>query len=167
MELAEVVGLAILICVVALIVVVAVRRAILIRAGGFDVNWRRSPAADDRGWLLGQARFRGSRLGLYRSFSVLPVAAMTVGRDDLQLGPVRPPIGAEPDLLPPGVLIVPASTAGASLEIALAPDALTALRSWVESRPPGMQRPTRRPPGGGTGEVQDRQGVRGPRGSAG
>lgn len=164
MELAEVVGLVVLLCVVALIIVIAVRRAILIRAGGFDINWRRRPATDDRGWLLGQARFRGGRLGLYRAFSVLPAAAMTVDRDELQLGPVRPPIGAEPDLLPPGVVIVPGSAAGTAFEIALAPDALTALRSWVESRPPGMQ-----PPGGrAAGDVDEpssREGAHGPRGT--
>ena len=151
MELAEGVGLVILICVIALIVAVAVRRAILMRAGGFDVSWRRNPTPDDRGWLLGQARFRGGRLGLYRSFSVLPAAALTMDRDAMTLGAVRAPIGAEPDLLPPGVLIVPGAAAGTAFEIALAPDALTALRSWVESRPPGLRRPDGAKPRGVVG----------------
>jgi hypothetical protein len=64
MGLAEFVGLGLLILVVVLALIVAVRRAILIRAGGFDISWRLRPANDDRGWMLGQARFRRGQLAL-------------------------------------------------------------------------------------------------------
>lgn len=153
MELAEVAGLAVLLCGIALIVIVILRRAILTRAGSFDVSWRHGQARDDRGWLLGQARYRGGRLCLYRSFSVLPGAALVLHRDELTLGAVRSPIGAEPDLLPPGVVIVPGSTAEAAFEVALSPDSLTALRSWVESRPPGTRRPEHEHQGGNVGDA--------------
>jgi hypothetical protein len=148
MELAEFVGLALLIVVLALGLIIAIRRAILIRAGGFDVSWRLRPANDDRGWMLGQARFRRGQLALYRSFSAWPTAAMTLDRAALVLGAVRPPHGAEPELLPTSVAIVTGSCAGTPLELALTEDALTALRSWVESRPPGSRIPSREHFGG-------------------
>ena len=155
MELAEVIGLAVLIAAALAIVVIAVRRALLTRAGGFDVSWRFKPTDTDRGWSLGQGRYRGSQLGLYRSFSPLPIAAKTLDRYRLNLGQARGPVGAEPDLLPVDAVIVRCTDGGAPFELAMSGDALTALRSWVESRPPGMQwAPTR---GAGDGVAGPRQ----------
>jgi hypothetical protein len=148
MELAEFAGITLLILVVALALILALRRIILLRAGGFDVSWRVRPGNDDRGWMLGQARFRRGQLALYRSFSAWPTAAMTMDRAALILGAVRPPRGSEPDLLPASVAIVTGSSAGTPLELALSEDALTALRSWVESRPPGSRIPSREHLGG-------------------
>lgn len=148
MGLAETVGLAVLAVVVLLALIVASRRVVLIRAGGFDVSWRVRPGADDRGWMLGQARFRRGQLALYRSFSAWPTAAMTLDRSVLILGSVRGRIGAESDLLPASVVIVGGSCAGIPLELALSEDALTALRSWVESRLPGSRIPNREQLGG-------------------
>lgn len=142
MGLVEMIGFLVLAAVVLLVVFIIVRRAVLIRAGGFDVSWRCNPGANDRGWLLGQARYRGDELGLYRSFSPLPTPALTISRASLQLGAIRPPVGEEPELLPPGVVIVPGSFGGTPLELALTEDALTALRAWVESRPPGSRLPS-------------------------
>ncbi len=139
MELAEVIGLAVLIAAALAIVVIAVRRALLTRAGGFDVSWRLKPSDTDRGWSLGQGRYRGSQLGLYRSFSPLPVAALTLDRARLSLGEVRGPVGAEPDLLPVDAVIVRCTDGGDPFELALSTGALTGLKSWVESRPPGLR----------------------------
>lgn len=152
MELAEVIGLVILIAAALAIVVIAVRRALLTRAGGFDVSWRMSPNGSDRGWTLGQGRYRGSHLGLYRSFSALPVAAKRLDRVRLTVGAVRDPVGAEPDLLPVGAVIVRCTDAGVPFELALSVDALTGLKSWVESRPPGMRSVRPREAGDGVGE---------------
>lgn len=139
MELAEVIGLFVLVAVALAIVVIAVRRALLTRAGGFDVSWRLHPDGSDRGWSLGQGRYRGSELGLYRSFSPLPVAARRLDRARLVIGSVRDPVGAEPDLLPVDAVIVRCTHGDAPFELALSGDALTGLKSWVESRPPGMR----------------------------
>jgi hypothetical protein len=139
MELAEVIGLGVLIAVALAIVVIALRRALLSRAGGFDLSWRTDLSAADRGWTLGQGRYRGSQLGLYRSLSPLPVAARTLDRARLRVGAAREPVGAEPDLLPVDAVIVRCSDGGVPLELALSRNALTALTSWVESRPPGMR----------------------------
>lgn len=156
MDVAEIAGLALLVVLVVLALAMALRRAILVRAGGFDVSWRLRPGSDDRGWTLGQARFRRGQLALYRSFSAWPTAALALDRDALMLGSVRSPIGAEPDLLPASAAIVTGSCAGQPLELALATDALTALRSWVESRPPGSRRPDREQLGGSVGDSSSR-----------
>lgn len=143
MGLAENIGLVVLLAAVLLIVLIALRRALLSRAGGFDVSWRVNPAHNDRGWLLGQACYRGGQLGLYRSFSPLPMASKKFDRATLHLGKVRDPIDAERELLPANVVIVPGTYSGVTVEMALSVDALTALRSWVESRPPGSRLPDR------------------------
>lgn len=147
MVLAQTLGLGLLLIVVLLVAAVIIRRAVLVRAGGFDVSWRIDPGPDDRGWILGQARFRDGKLALYRSFSAWPRASLAMDRAALTLDAVRPPVGAEPDLLPRGVAIIGGRCLGTRLEMALAEDALTALRSWVESRPPGSSLPGARLPG--------------------
>lgn len=151
MGLAEIVGLALLAVVVVLVLIVATRRVVLVRAGGFDISWRVRPMQGDRGWILGQARFRHGQLALYRSFSAWPMAAMTLDRSALVLGAVRAPIGAESDLLPASVAIVTGSCSGTALELAMTHDALMALRSWVESRLPGSRFPNREQLGGSVG----------------
>ena len=136
---AELVGLALLLAVVLLAVGVAVRRWLLSRAGGVDLCWRMRLLADNSGWVFGQARFSERGLLLYRSFSPLPFPTRVVARDSLALGPRRPLSGAEPDLLPVGSVIVGATLDGRPIELALAEDTLTGLRSWLESVPPAQR----------------------------
>lgn len=143
MGLVETIGFFALVLAVLLIVAMVVRRVVLARAGGFDISWRSRPKSDARGWRVGQARYRGDELVVYRWFSPLPTAAFMVDRRSLELGSIRPTTSMEHDLLPPGAVIVPGTFAGATLELALAEDALTALRAWVESRPPGSGLPRR------------------------
>lgn len=130
MTLWEYIGLAVLVVFVLLIVSVAVRRQLLARSGGVDLCWR-----VDRGWVLGQARFSGEELRLYRSLSFLPFAAKVLHRQSLTLGQQREQEGTEPDLLPRGAVILRCTYDGRPWEIALDPTALTGLRSWLESAP--------------------------------
>lgn len=139
MKLAELIGLILLVVVVLAIVVIAIRRHLLSRSGGFDVSWRDDLADDGRGWSLGQGRYVGGDLALYRSFSPLPMAARTLTRDRLTIGPTRPAVGTEPDLLPEGAVIVRCTDAGTPCELAMSSEALTGLRSWVEASPPGSR----------------------------
>lgn len=136
MDIVETVALIAAIAVLLLAAVLLLRRVLLVRAGGFDVCWR--PVGDDpaRGWTLGQARYRRSRISLYRAFSPLPNATVSFGRSALRLGSARMPEGADAELLPDNVMIVACECSGTALEMALTPAALTGLRSWVESRPP-------------------------------
>ena len=138
-SLAQILGLAILIVLILAIVVIAVRRSVLARSGGIDVCWRRKLRPDGRGWVLGQGRFLGDEFLLYRSFSPLPGAARKLHRNSLVLGERRSPVGTEPDLLPVNAVIRRCTDGGTAFELALSEEALTGLRSWLESQPPGAR----------------------------
>ena len=142
--LAQGLGLAILAVVVVSIVVIAVRRSALSRSGAIDVCWRPSHARgeltpDGRGWVLGQGRFRDDEFLMYRSFSPLPGAARKLNRGSLKLGARRDAVGTEPDLLPVDAVIVRCTDGGTQVELALSQQALTGLRSWLESIPPASR----------------------------
>jgi hypothetical protein len=138
-SLAQGCGLAILLVVIVAIIVIAVRRSALSRSGAIDVCWRRTTTTDGRGWVLGQGRYRDNELLLYRSFSPLPGAARRLRRESLRLGDRRAPVGTEPDLLPLDSVIVRCTDGGAQVELALREEALTGLRSWLESIPPATR----------------------------
>jgi hypothetical protein len=138
-SLAQGFGVAILVVVVLAIVMIAVRRSMLGRAGAIDICWRRSRSSDGNGWVLGQGRFRDNEFLLYRSFSPWPGAARTLHRGSLKLGGRRPRVGTEPDLLPVDAVIVRCTDGGTQIELALSEQALTGLRSWLESLPPATR----------------------------
>lgn len=142
-SLAEILGLAVLIALVMAVVVIAVRRSVLIRSGSVDVCWRFDLRTGGGSWVLGQARFHENEFLLYRSLSPLPGPARRLRRDQLVLGDRRPAECTEPDLLPPGSVIVRCTHGGRPLEIAVSESTLTGLRSWLESVPPVVN------PGGG------------------
>ncbi|SDP43268.1 Protein of unknown function [Nakamurella panacisegetis] len=133
---AEITGLVLLLVLVLCIVAIAVRRSLLTKSGGVDVCWRRLMAADGSGWIFGQGRYRGGALTLYRSFSPLPLASRILRRDRLVLGDRRPLTGTEPDLLPVGSVVVRCIDGSTPMELALSEEAITGLRSWLESVPP-------------------------------
>ena len=132
-------GLAVLVVVIVSISVIALRRSVLIRSGAIDVSWRSNLRSDGGGWILGQGRYRGTELLLYRAFSPLPGAAKRLHRGSLKLGPRRAAVGTEPDLLPVNAVILRCTDGGGELELALAEEALTGLRSWLESIPPATR----------------------------
>jgi len=138
-SLVQAVGLAMVVVVVLAIIVIAARRHVLARSGAIDISWRRSLASDGRGWVLGQGRFRDNEFLLYRSFSPLPGAARKLHRGTLKLGQRRELVGTEPDLLPADAVIVRCTDGGTPFELALSNEALTGLRSWLESLPPATR----------------------------
>lgn len=133
---AEIIGVAILLVLVLSIVAIAVRRSLLTKSGGVDICWRSSLAHEGRGWSFGQARYREGELILYRSFSPLPLASRIMMRDRLTLGERRPLAGLEPDLLPVGSTVIRCTDGSSPVELALTEEAVTGLRSWLESVPP-------------------------------
>jgi hypothetical protein len=137
--LGEALGIAAVLIVVLAIVVIAVRRSALTRSGAIDVCWRRELTPDGRGWILGQGRFRDNEFLMYRSFSPWPGVAGRLQRESLKLGDRRPPVGTEPDLLPVDSVIVRCTDGGEQMELALSEEALTGLRSWLESLPPATR----------------------------
>lgn len=138
-SLAQLLGLAVLVVVILSISVIALRRSVLIRSGAIDVSWRSNLRSYGSGWVLGQGRYRGTELLLYRAFSPLPGAARRVRRESLTLGPRRPAVGTEPDLLPVNAVIVRCTDGAHEIELALSEEALTGLRSWLESIPPATR----------------------------
>lgn len=133
---AEIGGLALLLALVLSIVAIALRRSLLTRSGGVDFCWRKSTASDGSGWIFGQGRYREGELTLYRSFSPLPVASKILERDRLVLGDRRSLMGTEPDLLPVGSVVMRCTDGRTPIELALSEEAMTGLRSWLESVPP-------------------------------
>jgi len=133
---AEIVVSALLLALALAVVTIAVRRSLLAHSGGVDLCWRTFLDLDGRGWTFGQGRYREGELALYRSFSPLPMASRVLRRDRLALGPRRPLAGTEPDLLPVGSVVVRCTDGGSPVELALSEDAVTGLRSWLESVPP-------------------------------
>lgn len=134
----EFLALGLLFAIVVLIIWVAVRRTLLTRGGGIDVCWRTDLRPTGSGWTLGQARYSGDVLLMFRSFAVLPSASRTLQRQSLNLGDRRPAVGSESDLLPAGAVIVrciDARGGGSRLELAMSEESLTGLRSWLESAP--------------------------------
>lgn len=138
-SLAQLLGLAVLVVVILSISVIALRRSVLIRSGAVDVSWRSNLRSDGTGWILGQGRYRGTELLLYRAFSPLPGAARRLRRESLTLGSRRAAVGTEPDLLPVNAVIVRCTNGGQELELALSEEAMTGLRSWLESLPPATR----------------------------
>ncbi len=133
---AEIAGLVLLLVLVLSIIAIAVRRSLLTRAGGVDVCWRTSLDPDGSGWTFGQGRYREGEFILYRSFSPLPIASRILRRDRLTLGVRRSLVGTEPDLLPVGSVVLRCTDSGSPVELALTDEAMTGLRSWLESIPP-------------------------------
>ena len=133
---AEIAGLVLLLVLVLSIVAIAVRRYLLTRSGGVDVCWRTSLDSDGSGWTFGQGRYREGEFILYRSFSPLPIASRVLRRDQLTLGMRRSLAGTEPDLLPVGSVVLRCTDGGSPVELALSEEAMTGLRSWLESIPP-------------------------------
>ena len=139
MPFAEIVIIALLMVLLVLVIATAVRRRMLSKSGGIAMCWRTALHDDGTGWIFGQAKYDDQRLILFRSFSPLPFPSRLIGRKDLRLGDRRAAVGAEPDLLPVGSVIVRCRDSGTAIEMAMSEQVLTGLRSWLESVPPSTR----------------------------
>jgi len=92
----------------------------------------------DRRWRFGLARYGSTGVEWYplEGLSVRP--ARRWARAQLDIGASESlETGERPEILIPEAMRVPCSCQDVSFEIALAQAPYTALRSWVESSPPG------------------------------
>ncbi|HET7304884.1 MAG TPA: DUF2550 domain-containing protein [Segeticoccus sp.] len=89
-------------------------------------------------WKFGLARYGISGLDWFRlgGVSVRPAHHWSRGRLDLEVP--RRLEGAERLSILPEAVAVPCRHGDTTFELALAPGAYTALRSWLESSPPGL-----------------------------
>ncbi|NYG06028.1 hypothetical protein BJ986_000515 [Phycicoccus badiiscoriae] len=87
-------------------------------------------------YRLGLLRFCGGTLEWFTLIGPSPRSARTWDRTRLELGPPTTPATAVPGL--PDAVAVDCHYGTDLFSLALAPSAYTAVRSWVESSPPGF-----------------------------
>lgn len=147
----EVIGI-VLGLMAAVVLGLAVRRRWLARHGGtFECSMHRHDcpvAADDTtpstGWVLGVARYSGDRLEWFRFFSLTWWPSLALARSEVAVMGHRPPTADEATALyaDQEVVTVSVGTGNAARrrQLAMTPDSLTGMLSWLESAPPGLER---------------------------
>ncbi|HZK35773.1 MAG TPA: DUF2550 domain-containing protein [Aeromicrobium sp.] len=123
-----------------LVITFALRRRLLARSGGtFDISINRRTEHHPAGWTIGVGRYSENHLEWFRVFSLSPRARYRFERSSLHVHGRRTPEGREVFALHSGHVVVSCDSEFDVRQIALSPQALTALRSWLESSPPGRQ----------------------------
>ncbi len=123
-----------------------VRRRLLTRGlGTFELSYRAGGGPQGRGWVLGLGRYVGSSLEFHRIFGIRLRPMRVFPRELIGVEGRRVPEAAEQRVLYSGHLVVRCRVAEEQVDLAMAPDALTGLLSWLEAAPPG--RPPRAPRG--------------------
>ncbi|GAC56824.1 hypothetical protein GOHSU_13_00460 [Gordonia hirsuta DSM 44140 = NBRC 16056] len=107
------------------------------------------PAGTDRGWRHGSVHYTEPSLVYYRLTSFRPGPTAVLSRRYLELTRRRVPEGTEREIMDPDMVVLELrvnepGSAPADYEIAMSPDLVTALLSWLESRAPQRARRPRR-----------------------
>ena len=115
------------------------RRRWLSRAGGtFACSYRGSRTAGAR-WVLGVARYRDHELQWFPAFSLSLWPSRRFDRADVRAGEQRLPDADEAVDLFHEQRILGLEGPRDDVELAMAPDSMTGLLSWLEAAPPGMR----------------------------
>ncbi|MFT3970330.1 MAG: DUF2550 domain-containing protein [Micropruina sp.] len=134
-----------LLIVVVLVLVAAVagfwlRRQWLSREGGsFACSFHPAARTPGTRWVLGVARYRDHELQWFPAFSLSVWPKQRFNRGVIKAGDQRVPDSAEASWLLEGQRIVSLHRPADQVELAMAPDSLTGLLSWLEAAPPGMR----------------------------
>jgi hypothetical protein len=120
-------------------VFLASRRFLLERGGGTVECGLRKTELPSAPWRLGVASYQLDELRWFSAFGISSRPDEIFGRRDLTVVSRRRPEEAEAAILGPDRVIVGCSTssAGGTVELALADQALTGLLAWLEAAPPG------------------------------
>ena len=122
-----------------MVIAFAMRRRWLVRSGGtFDISINRRMSHGPAGWTIGVGRYLQNHLEWFRVFSLSPRASYRFERGSLHVHGRRQPEGKEVFALHTGHVVVGCESELGVEQLALSPHALTALRSWLESSPPGQ-----------------------------
>lgn len=108
-----------------------------LRRMGTPVLLRQIPAADDEGWRHGTVHYSDDALRYFRLTSLRPGPTRTLARQAIEITDRRRPFGTEADILEGMIVLELAAGAddqGGAYEVAMAPGAVTAFQSWLESR---------------------------------
>ncbi|HET9649425.1 MAG TPA: DUF2550 domain-containing protein [Microlunatus sp.] len=135
------------------IVLLAVRRRWLAREGGtFECSARLHAGNASGGWALGVARYNGEMLEWFRFFSYAFRPRISLRRTEIRVVGSRDPDPVEALALYEGQRVVglaskdsapsqPRADDDAAWELAMDPQSLTGLLSWLEAAPPGPASP--------------------------
>jgi hypothetical protein len=94
-------------------------------------SWRR------QGWTLGVGRYNGDRLEWFSVFSFSLRPRQVFDRTYLRVRSHRQPRGSETHALFHGHVVVECDTRDGPMQLAMSPQSLTAMMSWLEAAPPG------------------------------
>lgn len=116
------------------------RRRWLSRSGGlFDCSLRSINAASSTGWVLGAARYSGEYLEIFRIFALSFTPKWQFRRRTMEIVSSRLPEPVEAVVLFEGQHIARVKIDGEEWEVAMDPQSLTGLMSWLEAAPPGPE----------------------------
>lgn len=90
-----------------------------------------------RGWTLGVGRYNGDRLEWFAVFSFSLRPRQVFDRTYLRVRSHRQPRGSETHALFNGHVVVECDTRDGPMQLAMSPQSLTAMMSWLEAAPPG------------------------------
>jgi hypothetical protein len=127
---------AVLLAVVAVFVLLSLRRWLLERRGGTVECSLREP--DGRGvWRLGIGRYSGDELLWFAIFGLRLRPRRVVHRRGLVVAGRRTPAAEEEAALQPDAGIVEVQDDGHTVELAMSGAAMTGFLAWLEASPPG------------------------------
>ncbi len=137
---------AMVVLLVVALVLLALRRRYLARQGGtFECSLRLNTSTPGSGWVLGVGRYNAGTLEWFRFFSYAWRPRKSFPRPEVRVLETRDPDPVEAVSLYAEQRIVRlelVSEAGTEWSLALSPDSLTGLLSWLEAAPPGLSRQT-------------------------
>ena len=138
----EILAVLIVLVVLALALLVARRRWLDRLGGTFECSLRLRMTTPGAGWVLGVARYSEGILEWFRFFSYSPRPRVTFTRGAVRVLESRGPDPVEAVALNADqrVIRVATETNDTGWELAMSPDSLTGLLSWLEAAPPGVRR---------------------------
>lgn len=132
----DAVGGAVLLTALALLALAARRRWLSHKEATFDMSIRLAGFEGTRGWTLGVGRYRGDRLEWFRVFSLALRPQRSFVRQRLSLEGSHEPGDEEAYVLFAGHVVVDGRDRDQPVQLAVSPEALTALLAWLEAAPP-------------------------------
>lgn len=111
-------------------------RFVTVRRGSTSALWRSLPATGDAGWRHGALVYGDRELSYFRLSSVRMLADRRFSRHHMEIVSNRDPVAGELEIMPGRISVVEVHCRDEQFELALDRDGLTALQSWIESRPP-------------------------------
>ena len=141
---AELLGLLVLLIALGLGLLAARQRWLARQGATFECSMRLHEDSSAGGWALGVARYNHGLLEWFRFFSYSLRPRLTFPRGEVRVVESRDPGVAEAVALGANQRVIRVETVAETTtpqwELAMSPDSLTGLLSWLEAAPPGLRR---------------------------